>query len=111
MSAVTTFPLPHDPEDRADYTFQFSLAPGESIASASVTVVDRDSGLPVSGTDLTLASVAFGPMPDGITQGVTVWVSHGGATAVYYLDCEIQTNSQPIPRILNRTVRLLCRAN
>jgi hypothetical protein len=99
----------HDPSDQTDYTFRFRLSTGESITGATVAVVDPDTDLPpVPTTDLALADVSFGLMDDEVTWGVTVWVAGGTASHTYYLRCQVTTDSSPLPRIFNRTVRLLC---
>ncbi len=99
----------HDPDDQSDYTFRFRLPIQESIASAIVQVVDPVTDEPpVVPSDLILADVSFGTMPDDLAWGVTVWVTGGTPGFSYYLRCQITTDSSPLPRLFTRTMRLHC---
>lgn len=103
------FVQPHDPDDQTDYTFLFRLPSTDTIASALVRVVDPVTAEPpVVPSDLILANVSFGIMPEETVWGVTVWVTGGTPSKSYYLSCQITTDSSPLPRIFTRTMRLLC---
>lgn len=104
------FATSHGPQEQADYTFVFRLAPGEAITSAQVTVVDSTSMQPDLSTDLMIRSTSYGQM-NASNWGVTIWVMGGstkpdGSTKNYYVRCAIVTNSTPYPRRINRTLRL-----
>lgn len=106
---IDAFVQDHDPENQSDYTFRFRLADDETVTAATVTVIDIATGIaPSPATDLILADTSFGLMSDEITWGVTTWVTGGTNNKLYYLHCQITTNSSPLPRIFNRTMKLLC---
>src|SRR6478736_1619910 len=102
------FPQSHDPDDQCDYMFRFRLSGTESIQNATVQVIDPDTNNPpVVPTDLIIADVSFGLNEDGLTWGVTFWVSGGTHSKSYYIRCQITTDSSPLPRIISRVARLL----
>ena len=93
-----------DPDgDQKEYTFRFILNAGESLSSAVVETVDADSLAPLS-TDLVFISTAFAVI-SGNTWGVTTWL-RGGVVGAYYLRCHVVTDSTPIPRKADHTMRL-----
>jgi hypothetical protein len=96
----------HDPEGRADYTFRFRTDPGESLNSAVVDVVDETSTTVDAATDLVIESTAFGLISPNV-WGVTIWVSGGGDSPVYYLRCRVETTASP-SRKADKTMRLFC---
>lgn len=103
-----TFAQKHDPQARSDWTFQFRLSAGETIASATVDVVDSTGTTIDALTDLVIASTAFGQI-SGTLYGVTVWITGGTAGSDYYLRCHVETSNTPLSRKAEKTMRLLCR--
>lgn len=102
-----TFRQRHDPNGRADWTFQFRLNSGESLASAEVAVVDPTSTTVDGATDLVIETTALGQI-SGSLWGVTVWISGGHAGTDYYLRCHVETDAAPISRKGDRTMILAC---
>jgi len=96
----------HDPNMRKDWTFRFKTNAGESLSSAVVDVVDSTSTDVDAATDLVIESTAFGQISPTV-WGVTIWVSGGGASSVYYLRCRVETTSSP-SRKTDKTMRLFC---
>lgn len=106
MAAVfEKFAQTHDPEDREDWTFPFRLSAGESIASATIEIVDSTSTDVDADTDLEIEAQAFGQI-SGTLWGVTAWIS-GGSPGDYFLRCTGETNSSPIARKFTKTMKLV----
>ena len=112
---TNSFMQDHDPDDELDYMFRFRITAGESIVSATVTVVDPKMGEPPTvPTDLIISDISFGVIPNNIGYedsniwGVTFWVTSGTPGISYYLRCQITTDSSPNARLLTKTMRLLC---
>lgn len=103
-----TFAAKHDPQARSDWTFPFRLSTGETIAAATVEVVDSTGTTVDLTTDLVIASTSFGQI-SGTLYGVTVWITGGTAGSKYYLRCRVETSNTPLSRKADKTMRLLCR--
>ncbi len=115
MPAQPIFPLctwTHDPSGQSmDYTIPIPLPDGDSIASATVTVVDaNDVALietPISpDTALVITAVAFAAI-SGTIWGVTFLATGGIPGTVYHLRCRYTLAGSPA-RGSDRTVRLAC---
>lgn len=64
------------------YTPSDDMEPGDSIVSATASVVDASTGAAVGALDLTVDAVAFGPAPNG-DQVVAATLSKGVSGARY----------------------------
>jgi hypothetical protein len=104
--AFEKFRQKHDPEGRADWTFEFRLNAGEEIESAVVDVVDSTSTTVDDDTDLVIETTSFGQI-SGTRWGVTVWIS-GGTPGNYFLRCRIETDATPLTRKGDKTMQLVC---
>lgn len=97
----------YDPNEDKDYTFPFTLADGETIATQTVTVVDAQDN-PLA-TDLTIYNVTSGPIDDGSgRQGVTCWVRGQAPLGKYFLRSRIVTSNN---RKFDYTLVLTCKQN
>jgi hypothetical protein len=109
--SFSKFATSHDPQGREDYTWPFRLNTGESIASATIDVVDSNSESVDASTDLDIETIAHGQI-SGTLWGVTAWISGGsapvGGAKTYYLRCRIETDASP-SRKADRTAQLVCK--
>lgn len=97
----------HDPNSQEDWSSPpLTLNPGESIVSATVTVVDSSDN-PILDTDLIIFGVSWGSV-GGNDWEITFWASGGTPGAVYFIRFRFQTDSVPF-RSFDRTRQLRCR--
>ncbi len=109
LRTVQAYPFPHDPDDNLDYGFNFGLAVGETIANVIVQIIDPlTDAPPVVPSDMIISDVSWGETSVANMHGVTYWVTGGTPNKSYYIRCQITTDSSPTPRVITRTMRLLC---
>lgn len=97
----------HDPDSQEDWSSPpFQLNEGESIASATVTVVDGADN-PIDNPDLIVFDVTFASLGNNQWQ-VTFWLRGGLPGGVYILRFRILTDSIPA-RKFDRSRRMRCR--
>ncbi len=102
-----SFAEPLDPDAVTDYTFPLRLPAGESLADAVVEFVNSTSTAEADPAPaITIESQSFGQI-SGTLWGVTVWLAgNGAAPGKYYLRVRGETDSFPIPRRFDCTMRL-----
>lgn len=97
-----------DPSATLDYVFDFAaetngssdpgatnwLQTGETIASFEITA---PSGITASGSSLINSNTA-----------VRVWLSGGTAYEEYTVACKVTTNSLPVARVDERSIKIKC---